>query len=557
MECTVLLTTRNTRVSGPFLADTMGSINGVVLEQHKENIKPYAAGRAASKLSLVLQNPPSKALLAKQRARLEADLDSDDLDDPLQAYLDYIQWTHTNYAAGASPESGLLVLLERCTLCFRDTTYYKNDPRYLRVWLEYAEYSDLPRDIFVYLARKHIGRELALFYELFALFLEARGLRGDAREVFLVGLERHARPETRLERLFKNFELREPCGLLSAEIKAVLTSNPALSVGTHASSELKRRKISVHKDSAAVGVRDLVFADSAKLSSLSPQPVLKAKENRVLATTWPGEVIPQPEPERKPKFLVFKDSEPAQADQQQAYRVLKEGGRCYTLVQNPGKAPEKLAVNMDLLLVPNGDEACPGELLAMAYHMEKRRSLAAKPVSSGMLGGHEHHVQDTYIQNQKRQSNTLLQDGFKTPEPAARFRRALNAPADHQYHKDSHAAGRGSHGNGLDSRFAVQLQHHRISDQKAQMDNTFTLPLVADSSQLPRSPTMTLLSRATTNEVLGMFNTAAHEYDLENDLPVNNEEATNYEDFCTEDLRQATPPTESLDGGSSPFIDQP
>ena len=131
-----------------------------LLEQQKENIQPLSGGRSATKLTKALSSRPNSATsinyqehrtkLEREREELEQKLlDSDELDDPLQVYIEYINWVHYNFPQGANADSGLVILLEKCTSKFRDVLHYKNDPRYLKIWLEYTNYSDSPR-IFMY-----------------------------------------------------------------------------------------------------------------------------------------------------------------------------------------------------------------------------------------------------------------------------------------------------------------------------------------------------------------------------------------------------------------------
>ena len=173
-----------------------------LIEKHKENIEPLKEGRSVLALKEVFSTHQDvlKAKHAEERAKIEEQLSNiEDLDDPLQPYLDYVQWITRNYPSGVTVESGLVQVLERCTSEFRDTSYYKNDPRYLKVWLSYAKYSENPRDIFVYLARKEIGKLLATYYEEYANYLEANDRNLQAQKVYKEGIKQGARPLKRLE----------------------------------------------------------------------------------------------------------------------------------------------------------------------------------------------------------------------------------------------------------------------------------------------------------------------------------------------------------------------
>lgn len=443
-------------------------MDAAVLELHKENIQPLASGRPALKLGAALTEPRGPA----QREAFEARLASDESDDPLQDYVDYIAWTHNHYPQGGNAESGLLALLERCTSCFRDTPYYKNDPRYLKVWLEYAAYSDLPRDVFVYLAKKDIALQLALYYEEFAKFLEARGLIADAREVYEIGLERGARPAARLARTFHHFRTRTALAGASApsQMRGLLSAKRLASSVVEGPS--KQPKILVQTDLRPPSMREAVFS---KDLAVAPVP-LRAKENVMSAKPWAGEVYKQHGEAEKamPKFQVFKDAElPAQDTgvPSSEYEVVHENGEHVTIVSQPGKPRERLNFNMRLVRPSDDEEYCFAEIYALASKLTR-------------------------------------------PE--------------------------------------------RVVEQ----NHTFTIPLRDDdTSQHPNSPTMTMFSRQTVNEVYGMFNKAASSFQLDDESTKAFEESTNYDGFVTEtvELNAQTPPTDHYDSdaGSSPFLERP
>lgn len=345
----------------------------LVLEQQKENIVPRPGGRPALRLALALkEQAPKSANTAKKNEFEQLIAQQDELDDPLQPYLDYISWTHETYPQGGNAESGLLGLLERCTSCFRDTEFYKNDPRYLRIWLEYGQYSDLPRDVFVYLAKKAIGTELALYYEEFANYLETKGAYGDAMEVYNVGIEREARPLARLQRSFGYFQRRsENFVIKPSSIRNVLSLKRGLPLSSSdpsssgSGSDRKRPKFAVHCDPDPQSIKDSVFGHSEAPESV---PALRLKENVIAARPWAGEVLKQ-KVSRPPSasFEVFRDSEP------QKEWLVSSGLDKYTTIQHPGKPTEKLMLNMALLYPSPNEEYCPLEVFCQNKNFEKQR----------------------------------------------------------------------------------------------------------------------------------------------------------------------------------------
>lgn len=191
-----------------------------VIETVKENIQPVPSGRSAKSLSLLHSPPgpniatPSNAQTIREERRhgFEKELISNqDADDPLETFDRYIKWTLDAYpSAENTPESRLLQLLERATKAFLDKPHYKNDPRYLKIWLLYLRFfSDSPRELYCFLGRHGVGECLSLFYEEYSAWLESVGRWLQAEEVYLTGLRKGAYPHERLQRKFTEFRLRK------------------------------------------------------------------------------------------------------------------------------------------------------------------------------------------------------------------------------------------------------------------------------------------------------------------------------------------------------------
>lgn len=193
-----------------------------IIENQKENIQSLPGGRSARSLAnLFSQSPlhqlstptPSDTKNLNDIARQEFEdelVNIGESDDPLDIYDRYVKWTFDAYpSAQATPASGLLPLLERATKSFLNSTQYRNDPRYLKLWISYIRFfSETPRETFAFLARHNIGESLALFYEEFAAWLEGAGRWTQAEEVYKLGIDREARPATRLIRKFSEFQQR-------------------------------------------------------------------------------------------------------------------------------------------------------------------------------------------------------------------------------------------------------------------------------------------------------------------------------------------------------------
>ncbi|KAI5965988.1 BUB1 [Candida theae] len=368
-----------------------------IIEDEKENIVPLQGGRSVSKLAKTLAGSRSQSIdhlklkLQQERDQHEKQLkDSDELHDPLQVYLNYINWTHHNFPQGANASSGLFNLLERCASNFRDIPLYKNDPRYLKVWLEYIEHHDTPRDAFIYLATKKIGVGLALFYEEFARHLESKGKVADAFGVYEIGIQYRAYPMIRLEKSFQRFKDRVSAKHItvshpSEDIRRALALKKGDQIeAANEEQPLKRSKIDVFQDNAESDLGSIKSAfekessgDSRVLESRSD----RIKENTLASSRWSGQILQQKKMGNagpSEKLHVFCDNPPnpsgIHGDDEPSYRTIQsdqDSSHVYTHIEHCGKRPEKLMLNLDLLYSEVGSESSPVEILAKSRQSTK------------------------------------------------------------------------------------------------------------------------------------------------------------------------------------------
>ncbi|KAI8871885.1 hypothetical protein GQ42DRAFT_112283, partial [Ramicandelaber brevisporus] len=202
--------------------DTGGTIIDFdVIEQDKENIQAIPQGRSASALHSILSlrdNERSKKL-RDGRAYHERRIASIDLEndhDPLDAYHQYACWLIEHYPQSlATQESGLVKLLEKATEMFKAFRRYRNDARYVSMWIKYAELerstaagADTQEDVFEYMRNNEIGLDLALYYEEYARVLELHGKHQKADLVLKQGIAHGADPVVRLKRRYEEFQQR-------------------------------------------------------------------------------------------------------------------------------------------------------------------------------------------------------------------------------------------------------------------------------------------------------------------------------------------------------------
>jgi checkpoint serine/threonine-protein kinase len=117
-----------------------------------------------------------KLELQKQEFRNKIATASNDEDDPLAIYDQFVQWTLKTYGEN-NPNSGLPELLDQATREFKEDPLYKTDLRYLKLWSLYARQVERSSAmaIYAYLVSNEIGTSYSVLYEEYATLLEADG----------------------------------------------------------------------------------------------------------------------------------------------------------------------------------------------------------------------------------------------------------------------------------------------------------------------------------------------------------------------------------------------
>lgn len=265
------------------------------IEADKENILPISQGRSALKLQEITGQDPRvlKQHLNQQRLEFENSLKPEilqDLDDPLDSYIQYIKWIRENYTTGNTNESLLVQVLERTTHDFKDDEYYKNEIRYFKIWLEYITYSDHPGDVFNYLLKKKIGSDLSIFYENYSLFYELNDQWENAKQILLLGISKNARPYKRLLNSYENFKIRKNekeskiCD--TVPLSAGLSNTNGLGLNINVVNNKKKKKLEIFNHSNPIKS----FTDDSSVARLDSIQNSK-KENILKPSSWEGEVL--------------------------------------------------------------------------------------------------------------------------------------------------------------------------------------------------------------------------------------------------------------------------
>ncbi|XP_043708354.1 mitotic spindle checkpoint protein BUBR1 isoform X2 [Telopea speciosissima] len=288
-------------------------------ELFKENVKPLKRGRNIGLLNNALKsqfdNGLKKSLLENRRRLIEA-IDEYQGDDPLQPWLQCIKWVQESFPSGGDC-SGIVVILEQCVRIFWHTDRYKEDARYLKVWLEYAENCADAEVIYNFLDANNIGQTHSLYYTSYALHMESKNKMKSANDIFNLGISRRAQPIEKLEASYRKF-LTRSLRKQNTTTEEDSTENhlPVRSFGTLLSNGEARRQnteisdparkklklnrahnapLSIYKDrndSITQSHEPLSMFDMRTWNTLGTRAE-RNKENAAIPTTWASNKIPQ------------------------------------------------------------------------------------------------------------------------------------------------------------------------------------------------------------------------------------------------------------------------
>jgi hypothetical protein len=89
-----------------------------------------------------------------------------------------------------SDTSRSLLVLERCTEAFKASEQHRNDPRYVKVWVEYADMVATPGEVFAFMQSNKIGERVALFWVAWAFVAEKHENFALTDKIFQKGIQK-------------------------------------------------------------------------------------------------------------------------------------------------------------------------------------------------------------------------------------------------------------------------------------------------------------------------------------------------------------------------------
>ena len=152
-----------------------------------------------------LKNDEHEGSAADADAALVAAARTPEQDDPLVHWLSYIKFHQEAYPSDTRAQ---FLLMERCTRTVVAYPRYRDDVRFVRVCVLYADKTSSPSDIFKFLHQRGVGAKTALFWIAWAWVAEKADDYRFAEKIYLKGLSKKAKPTKMLEERHKQFQRR-------------------------------------------------------------------------------------------------------------------------------------------------------------------------------------------------------------------------------------------------------------------------------------------------------------------------------------------------------------
>ncbi|KAL1197028.1 Mitotic spindle checkpoint protein BUBR1 [Cardamine amara subsp. amara] len=95
--------------------------------------------------------------------------------------------------------------LQKCAESFESDQRYKNDSRYIRVWLQLMDFVDDPKALLRTMEAKSIGTKRSLFYQAYALYYEKMKRFEEAKKMYRLGVQNLAEPMDELQKSYMQF----------------------------------------------------------------------------------------------------------------------------------------------------------------------------------------------------------------------------------------------------------------------------------------------------------------------------------------------------------------
>jgi Cu/Zn superoxide dismutase len=158
-------------------------------ETCKENVQPIKRGRSIKGLGQGATVERLEALEEQEAAFERGIAGISDSKLLLDAYVQYFKWTRDAFPSSSDKAQQLL---ERATaeLSLKNNAEVKNEPRFVKMWIEYADMVRTPGEIFSFMQSNKIGERVALFWIAWAFVAEKAENFKLTDQIFQKGLQK-------------------------------------------------------------------------------------------------------------------------------------------------------------------------------------------------------------------------------------------------------------------------------------------------------------------------------------------------------------------------------
>uniref|UniRef100_A0A7C9F1I9 BUB1 N-terminal domain-containing protein n=1 Tax=Opuntia streptacantha TaxID=393608 RepID=A0A7C9F1I9_OPUST len=98
--------------------------------------------------------------------------------------------------------------LQKCAQTFESDRRYRNDLRFIRIWIQLMDYVDDPKALLRTMEMKRLGTKHSLFYQAYALYYEKMKKFEEADRMYRLGVQNLAEPMEELQRSYEQFVQR-------------------------------------------------------------------------------------------------------------------------------------------------------------------------------------------------------------------------------------------------------------------------------------------------------------------------------------------------------------
>ena len=173
----------------------------------KENVQPVKRGRRVkglrlqenSKARVEDENNDEEMVFKKKLSQTEAG------EEKLLVWLGYLAWARSAFP---STSAKALEVLESCTNDLKDCKSLRNDPRFIKLWIEYADLVQTPGEVFSFMQANKIGTKVALFWIAWAFVAEKLKNFGLTDKIFQKGIKMQAEPKDVMAKRYQQFQRR-------------------------------------------------------------------------------------------------------------------------------------------------------------------------------------------------------------------------------------------------------------------------------------------------------------------------------------------------------------